>query len=211
MKLDHLKSPIIWQWALFGFLVVSCASAVQASESNKKPESKQAAAPQESDAMKSDFVIGPGDMLGIFVWKEAELTRNVPVRPDGKISLPLINDIQAAGLTALELRDRIAEKLKCCFTDPSVTVTVVEVKSQRVVILGEVTTPGPRPLAGPTKVMEMLATAGFTPFAKKSKIHILRNENGKQVRHSFNLKDFVKGKNLEQNIELKSGDTIVVP
>jgi polysaccharide biosynthesis/export protein len=159
----------------------------------------------------SDFVIGAGDVLNIFVWKEAEVSRSVPVRPDGKISLPLVNDVQASGLTALELKKVLEEKLSKFFADPNVTVTVETVNSQKVTVMGEVTGAGPKPLAGPTRVMDILATSGFTPFAKTTKIYILRDVDGKQQRLSFNYKDYIKGKNAEQNILLRNGDTIVVP
>ncbi len=160
---------------------------------------------------EQDFMIGPGDTLNVFVWKEPELSKSVPVRPDGKISLPLVNDVQASGLTALQLKESLTEKFRQFVAEPSVTVTVEAVNSQKVIISGEVTGGGPKPLTGPTRLMDILAVAGFTPFAKKSKIYVLRNEEGKQQRFSFNYKEYLKGKNPEQNILLKSGDMIVVP
>lgn len=162
-------------------------------------------------AIGSDFVIGSGDVLNIFVWKEPEVSKSVPVRPDGKISLPLVNDVQASGLTALELKKVLEEKLSKFFAEPNVTVTVETVNSQKVTVMGEVTGAGPKPLAGPTRVMDILATSGFTPFAKTTKIYILREIDGKRERFNFNYKDYIKGKNAEQNILLRNGDTIVVP
>ena len=159
----------------------------------------------------ADFVIGSGDVLNIFVWKEAEVSRTVPVRPDGKISLPLINDVQAAGLTAMQLKDLLTEKLKQFIAEPTVTVTVETVNSQKVLVTGEVTGGGSRPLTGPTRIMDILSSVGLTPFAKTSKIYLLRNEAGKQQRFPFNYKDYLKGKNQDQNLLLKNGDTIVVP
>ena len=167
--------------------------------------------PKAGKQVGNDFVVGPGDVLNVFVWKEPDFSKTVPVRPDGKISLPLVNDIQASGLTAMQLKDVITENLKKVIVDPSVTVTVEAVNSQKVIVMGEVTGAGPRPLTGPMRVMDVLATAGFTPFAKTTKIYILRNENGKQERLSFNFKDYLKGKNPDQNVLLKNGDTIVVP
>jgi len=167
--------------------------------------------PRTDKRVGVDFVIGPGDVSDDFVWKEPEVSKTVPVHPHGELSLPLVNDLQAGGLTAMQLKDVITENLKNYIADPSVTVTVETVNSQKVIVMGEVTGAGPRPLTGPMRVMDVLATAGFTPFAKTTKIYVLRNENGTQQRLSFNYKDYLKGKNQDQNILLKSGDTIVVP
>ena len=122
-----------------------------------------------------------------------------------------MNDVQASGLTTLQLKESLTEKFKQFVAEPSVTVTVETVNSQKVTITGEVTGGGTKPLTGPTHLMDILAVSGFTPFAKKSKIYVLRNEGGKQQRFSFNYKEYLKGKNPEQNILLKSGDMIVVP
>ncbi|MCI0621743.1 MAG: polysaccharide biosynthesis/export family protein [Acidobacteria bacterium] len=181
----------------------------------KKEAAPASASPTEAQKtasnVGSDFVIGSGDVLNIFVWKEPEVTRTVPVRPDGKISLPLVNDVQASGLTALELKKVLEERLSKFFSEPNVTVTVETVNSQKVTVMGEVSGAGPKPLAGPTRVMDILATSGFTPFAKTTKIYILREVDGKQQRFNFNYKEYLKGKNSEQNILLRNGDTIVVP
>jgi len=169
---------------------------------------------QEQEAKSQvgeDFIIGPGDVLNVFVWKEVEVSKSVPVRPDGKISLPLVNDIQAMGLTALQLREILTDRLKGFIADPTVTVTVEKVNSQRVNMMGEVATPGAQVLTGPTRVMDILATSRFTAFAKTTRIVVLRNESGRQQRFDFNYKEFIKGKNLDQNILLKNGDTIIVP
>ena len=160
---------------------------------------------------REDFIIGPGDVLSVVVWKEPEVSGSVPVRPDGKISLPLMNDVQAAGLTALQLRSMITDKLKGFIADPTVSVAVEKVNSQKVTVMGEVSSPGAQPLTGPTRIMDALATSRFTPFSKTSKIYVLRDENGKQQRLDFNYKDYTKGKNPDQNILLKNGDTIIVP
>ncbi len=158
-----------------------------------------------------DFVIGPGDVLNIYVWKEQDLSKSIPVRPDGRISLPLINDVQASGFTVIQLKGIITDKLKDFITDPNVTVTVETVNSQKVTIMGEVTKAGAIPLTGPLRIMDVLATTGFSPFAKKSKIYLLRTVEGKSERFPFNYKDFIKGKNSQQNILLKNGDAIIVP
>ncbi len=180
----------------------------QDTEQQSSTEAK-AKAPATADP---NYVIGPQDVLDIDVWKETELTRSVPVRPDGKISLPLLNDVQAAGLTPTQLSEEITTELKKFITDPQVTVIVTQINSQRVYILGEMTRPGAYPLLPGMTVLQALSSAGgFTPFANMKKIYVLRNEGGKQEKFPFNYKEVVKGKNAEQNIVLKAGDQIVVP
>jgi polysaccharide export outer membrane protein len=159
----------------------------------------------------SDYVIGADDMLNISVWKEPDLTENVPVRPDGKISMPLLNDVQAAGLTPLQLRDSITDKLKKYIADPRVTVVVTAMNSRRVFVTGEVVHSGPMTLLPHMTMLQALAQAGFTQFANLKGIYLLRTENGRQVKLPFNYKEVVKGNNPEQNIPLKPGDTLVVP
>jgi polysaccharide biosynthesis/export protein len=158
------------------------------------------------------YVIGPQDVLDIDVWKENELTRSVPVRPDGKISLPLLNDVQASGLTPTQLAAVITERLKKFVTDPQVTVIVTQINSQRVYVLGEVTRPGAYPLLPGMNVLQALSAAGgFTMFANTKKVYVLREQGGKQQKFMFNYKDVIDGKHAEENIELKAGAQIVVP
>jgi polysaccharide export outer membrane protein len=145
------------------------------------------------------------------VWKEPDLSETLPVRPDGKISMPLLNDITAAGLTPLQLRDQLTEKLKKYVSDPRVTVVVTGMNSRRIFVTGEVTHTGPIPLLPHMTMLQALAQAGFTQFANPKGIYLLRTENGKQEKTPFNYKEVVKGKHPEQNIELRPGDTIVVP
>ena len=167
---------------------------------------------ESSPANDTTYVIGPEDVLTIDVWKEKELSGPVPVRPDGKISLPLLNDVQAAGLTPMQLMSSLTEKLKKYVSDPTVTVTVTTINSRKVYILGEVTRPGAFPLVPDMTVLQALTSAGGpTPYAKKSGIYVLRNQNGAQTKLPFNYKQVVKGGSPEQNILLKSGDTVVVP
>ena len=159
-----------------------------------------------------DYVIGPDDVLGIFVWKDKDMSLDVAVRPDGKISLPLINDVQASGLTPEQLRLAITEAANKFVEDPSVSVVVKQVNSRKVFVLGQVGKPGPYPLTGPTTVLQFLATAGGVgEYSKSDKIVVMRTENGKTVSYKFNYKDVTEGKNLQQNIDLKPGDTIVIP
>jgi polysaccharide export outer membrane protein len=156
------------------------------------------------------YKIGPQDVLRIDVWKEAEISRSVPVRPDGKISLPLLNDVQAAGHTPMELANLISEGLKKYITNPQVTVSVSEINSRRVYATGEVTKPGAYPLLPNMTALQLLTSAGgFTQFARIKNIYVLRTEGGKQTKHPFNYKDVVNGKS--DDVVLQVGDTIVVP
>jgi len=162
--------------------------------------------------MPPEYTIGADDVLSVVFWRDKELTSEVTVRPDGKISLPLLNDVQATGLTPAQLKDRIVEESKKYVEDPNVTVVVKDIKSRKVFITGEVRKPGPYPLTGSTTVLQMISiSGGLADFAKPDKISIVRVENGKPVSYKFNYKQVIEGKKLVQNIELKPGDTIVVP
>jgi polysaccharide export outer membrane protein len=159
-----------------------------------------------------NYIIGPQDVLDISVWKETELTRTVPVRPDGKISIPLLNDVRAAGLTPNQLAAQITTSLKRFVTDPQVTVIVTQINSQRVYILGEVLRTGAYPLLpGMTMLQALSSAGGFTQFANRKKIYMFRIENGKQVKYPFDYKAVIDGKRTDQDVVLKAGDTIVVP
>ena len=160
-----------------------------------------------------DFIIGREDVLSINIWGEPEISSaKVVVRPDGKISLPLVNEIEATGLTTKQLQDRIRDGLKEYVEAPVVNVAVAEIHSQTVYILGEVGKPGAYPLGSPTSVLELIAKAGsFTELARTKKIVITRNEAARQVQLYFNYKDFLEGRNLQQNIRLKNGDIVIVP
>lgn len=158
-----------------------------------------------------DYVIGPDDVLHIAVWKEADLTATLPVRPDGKISLPLLDDVQASGLTPKQLSDSITEKLKKYIADPRVTVVVNQINSKRVYLVGEVSHTGPMPMLANMTVLQAISSAGLTQFANTKGIYVLRTENGKQQKMPVNYKKLVKGEQIEQNYLLKPGDTIVVP
>ena len=159
------------------------------------------------------FVIGKNDVLAINVWKEPDISRSIPVRSDGKISLPLVGELQAAGETPLKLEQNIATKLKNYIEEPEVTVIVQQINSQKFNILGMVTRPGEYPLAGSATVLDAIALAGgFRDFAKQKSIYVLRqNPDGTQSRIPFNYKEVVKGRNSAQNIALRARDTIVVP
>ncbi len=171
-------------------------------------KSEVASAPE----MPTEYKIGPQDVLRIDVWKEPEISRTIPVRPDGKISLPLLNDVQAAGMTAMQLAGSIREGLTKFLTAPQVTVTVSEINSRRVYVTGEVAHSGAMPLLpGMTVLQALSSSGGFTQFAKIKNIYILRTEDGKQVKHPFNYKEVIAGKKPEDNITVQPGDVIVVP
>lgn len=159
------------------------------------------------------FVIGNDDVLAINVWKEPDLSRSIPVRSDGRISLPLVGEVQAAGRTPLKLEQDIATKLQPYLEEPEVTVMVEQINSQKFNILGKVTKPGSYPLTNSATVLDAIALAGgCRDFAKQGSIYILRhNSNGGESRIAFNYKDVIKGKNTAQNIRLQPHDTIVVP
>lgn len=177
------------------------------------PTPSGAAAPETGYGLSSDYVIGPEDLLIITVWKNEALSRTLPVRPDGKISLPLLHDVQAAGLTPMQLRDKLANALGEFLPNPEVAVTVSDVRSYRVSVLGEVQKPGVLQLKADTSVLEAIALAGgFRDFASPSKIMILRKD-GSGVTHKipFNYNRVVKDNKSQDNVTLKSGDVVVVP
>lgn len=177
-----------------------------------KSSSKSATAASQIPSNDTEYKIGAQDVLRIDVWKEPDISRQVPVRPDGKITLPLLNDVQAAGLTPMQLSVEITEALKKFLTTPQVTVTVSDINSRRIYVTGEVSHAGSFPLLPNMTALQALTSAGgFTQFAKLKNIYILRNVDGKQITYPFNYKEVLKGHNTEQNILLQSGDLIVVP
>ena len=172
-------------------------------------DNKPAAVPATTDPA---YVIGAQDVLDINVWKEPDVSRTVPVRPDGRISLPLVNDVQAAGLTPEQLAATVAERLRKYLNEPQVTIIVTAINSQRVFVAGEVLRAGAYPLIPGMTVLQALTSAGgFTPFADRKKIHVMRLRDGKQIELPFNYRGVLKGDNSDQNIKLEPGDTVVVP
>jgi len=159
------------------------------------------------------YVIGANDILSVNVWKEPDISRSVPVRSDGKISLPLVGELQAAGQTPRQLEQQITKRLQSYISEPDVTVIVSESKSQKINILGMVARPGAYLLSTSTTVLDAIALAGgFKDFAKQKSIYVLRRSpDGTEKRIPFNYKDVIKGKNPDQNIRLQAGDTLVVP
>ena len=168
---------------------------------------------QAEIAADSDrYVIGAEDVLYIHVWREETVTKTVSVRMDGMISIPLVDEIQAAGLTPLQLKEKLTERLKQFIENPNVTVVVMEANSFNVYISGQINKPGIHRLRSNTTLAQFISMAGgLTEWANQKKIIIIRKENGKEKRFTINYKKIVKGEDLDSNIILKSGDTIIVP
>ena len=159
-----------------------------------------------------DYTIGRGDVLEISIWKEEGLTKSVTIRPDGKASFPLIGEFRAAGLTVRQLTDSISEAFKKYFPDPIVSVTIEEMNSLQIHVIGRVKKPGRFPYTSKITIVQALAMAeGLTPFAEQKNIFVLRERNGHKIKLKFNYSEFVKGENLDQNIILERGDVVVVP
>ena len=188
------------------FLATALAVAAQAAYNDKKPPA------HPPGYVNEEYRDGPGDKLRIEVYKDPQLSQAVQVRPDGKITLPLINDLHAAGLTPEQLRQRVQTESARFIEDPTPSVVVKQINSRKVFITGEVAKPGPYPLMSATTVLQLLSMAGgLNEYAAKERIVIVRVENGQPVRRLFNYKWVLEGKNLYQNIELKPGDTVIVP
>ncbi len=220
----------VWYRLLAAAVVCGfCIGQAGAQNTNEKPEPLQPPATVASAAGEpagaagsvskkeneedNSFIIGPDDMLAVSVWKEPEISRSIPVRSDGKITLPLVGELQAGGQTPMQLQMAIATRLQNYISEPEVTVMVQEVRSRRFNILGQVAKPGSYLISNSARVLDAIAVAGgFRDFAKKKSIYVLRqNANGQQSRLPFNYAEVVKGKNPGQNIELKPHDTVVVP
>jgi polysaccharide biosynthesis/export protein len=178
----------------------------------KPPAQPAGDAAVQGVALPADYVIGPDDVLQVVFWQEKDLSAEVVVRPDGRISLPLINEVQASGATPAQLRTTIMQAASRFVTDPSLTIFVKTINSRKVFVMGQVNKPGPYPLNDSMTVLQMLATAGgLMEYAKGGKITVMRTEQGQTKSFKFNYNDVRDGKNLQQNIVLKPGDTIVVP
>ena len=211
-----------WKAAVAALILIGSIALAQAapqpaaSSASDKIASDKTASDKATNAASTsqagpEYVIGPEDALHIAVWKEADLTASLPVRPDGKISLPLLDDVQAAGLTPKQLADSITEKLKKYLADPRVTVVVTQINSKRIYLVGEVVHVGATPMLPNMTVLQALSSAGLNQFANTKRIYVLRTENGKQQKLPVNYRKLVKGEQIEQNYLLQPGDTIVVP
>lgn len=192
-------------------IVLAAAAGVRAA--TQAPQARKETAPVAAPALvlPPAYTIGADDVLSILFWREKDLSAEVTVRPDGKVTLPLLNDIQAVGLTPEQLRDAVVEAAKKYVEDPNATVIVKQINSRKVFITGQVEKPGPYPINGTTTVLQLIATAGGLREFADGKVSVMRIEGGRQMIYQFNYQDALKGKNLRQNIELKPGDTVVVP
>jgi polysaccharide export outer membrane protein len=207
--------------ACFLLTVPVLVLAQQAAPDSGKVEKKEAAAKEELQkkqakaavaADSGSYVIGPEDVLYIYVWKEDNLSRTVPVRMDGMISIPLVDDIKAAGLTPLQLKELLLTKLREYVDTPDVTVIVTEANSYKVYLQGEVKKPGVMRLRTETSLVQLIVMAeGFTDWADKKKITIIRREGGKESRIRVNYNKIIDGDAGAQDIILKSGDIVIVP
>jgi polysaccharide export outer membrane protein len=194
--------------ALAGALLLAAASLAHA----QAAAGRGAGAAPAGVTPPPGYTIGQDDNLAIVFWREKDLSAEVVVRPDGMISLPLLNDIRAEGLTPDQLRQTLTTAAAKFVEEPTVTVVVKAINSRKVSITGQVAKPGLYPLTGPTTVLQLIATAGgVAEYADKEKILVIRTEGGKSVPLKFNYKEVMVGRQLQQNVELKPGDTIIVP
>jgi polysaccharide biosynthesis/export protein len=197
-----------------GFALIALTGSLWAQVAEAPPQPAMASLVQATKKPHdASFVIGNDDLLAINVWKEPDISRSIPVRSDGKISLPLVGEVQATGRTPLQLEQDIATKLHSYIAEPEVTVMVQEIHSEKFNILGQVMKPGSYPLEVATTILDAIAAAGgFRDFANQKHIYILRqNTTGGESRIAFNYKNVIKGKNSQENIKLEPRDTIVVP
>lgn len=218
---------VCWIFGASGLLAQTQTANLKAAEGAETAKPPEAAKPADTakatdtdkpaetklpEVLPSAYIVGEADVLHVTVWKEPDISQTVVVRTDGNISLPLVNDVRVAGLTPVQIQNLIAEKLKSFLNNPQVTVTVTDIRSKRAFITGEVIRPGGYSLNSETSVLQLIAQAGgFTPFAKRDSIVVLRIEDGKSLKLKFKYKQVVQGKNTEQNIALHPGDTVVVP
>jgi polysaccharide biosynthesis/export protein len=220
-RLMHVAIPRAGKWlAVLSVMVALSAMAQEPKKTTDTPTAESASKGGQpasgqsgSQVDNKTYVIGGNDVLDIDVWKEKEISRAIPVRPDGKISLPLIGEIQASGMTPLQLQDDITQRLKGFLANPEVTVIVADPRSHHFNMVGQVAKPGTYPLTESMTVLDGIVLAGgFRDFAKQTKIYVLRvMPDGTRAKLPFNYKDAIKGKNPQNNIALKPGDTIVVP
>jgi polysaccharide export outer membrane protein len=210
-----LMKKSIGRTVLLAALLHHVAAAAQSPAAPRAaaPVAAPSSAPERASTVPPvGYVIGPEDVLNIVFWRDKDLSAEVIVRPDGRISLPLLNEFEAAGLTTAELREQLVAAADRYVQDPIVTVIVKQINSRRVFITGMVNKPGPYSLMSATTVVQLIAMAGgLQDYADREKVVVMRTENGRAVSYRFNYKQVIDGKNLKQNIELKPGDTVIVP
>ncbi|MFA5911507.1 MAG: polysaccharide biosynthesis/export family protein [Vicinamibacterales bacterium] len=197
---------------LLAGLVLAATDRAGAGPQARQSDHESVAAAPAAPALPPGYLIGADDVLAIVYWREKDMSAEVTVRPDGKVALPLLNELQAAGLTPDDFRDRVVAAARQFIEEPNPTVMVKTINSRRVFITGQVEKPGPYPLNNSATVLQLIAMAGgLKEFAKGKNISVLRFVDGAQVVHRFNYQDALNRRNLEQNIALQPGDTVLVP
>ncbi len=213
-RVTFIRAALISTWIGATIASVSPAAQTVAESSTAAPPAVSAPAPLRGQAIVAppDYVFGPRDVLGVVFWREPDLSTDVVVRPDGMITLPLLNDVQAAGLKPTDLRDILNKAAEAFVEHPEATVVVKEINSRKVFITGQVARPGAYDLPGPTTVVQLIAMAGgLNEFADDRRIAILRIERGYAMSYAFNYREVARRINLRQNIPLLPGDTVIVP
>jgi polysaccharide export outer membrane protein len=218
MNLKLPRQSMLWMWMLFAALAAAAPAAAQPPAQDLE-DSAAAAAPIPPPVARisgvpspRDYVIGPDDVLSVVFWRDKEMSAEVVVRPDGKITLPLLNDVDAAGLTPQQLRDRIEEAAHTFVSDATATIVLKQINSRKVFVTGAVEHPGAYPLNTPTTVLQMIATAGgLKEYADSRHIVVMRTEGRVQASYFFDYKSVTKHKKLSENVFLLPGDTLVVP
>jgi polysaccharide export outer membrane protein len=221
MLIDHeMSRPTRITTAILTVAVLGQLTAALPGQSSSPPPAKEDGSAQNRAAARSatgvvqppGYVIGPEDVLSILFWREKDLSADVVVRPDGMISLPLLNDIHAAGLTTDELREKVMTEANKFVEDPNATIVVKQINSRKVFITGQVAKPGAYSLAAPMNVLQLIALAGgLLEYADRGRISVMRTEKGNPVAYPFNYNWAIERKNLKQIIDLKPGDTVLVP
>jgi polysaccharide biosynthesis/export protein len=206
------RSTLSFSLAALGCGLFVPPVAAQNTSRSVTPGAPAASAPAAEAAVPAGYTIGAEDVLSVVFWREPDMSAEVVVRPDGKISLPLLNDVEATGLTPDQLRAHLAEQARKFIAEPSVSVVVKQIHSRKVFITGNVERPGPYGIGSSMTVLQLIALAGgLREYADSKHIVITRTDNGKSISVPFNYNDISKRKNLQQNIELKPGDVVIVP
>jgi polysaccharide biosynthesis/export protein len=201
-----------WNHVIAGAAAAGLSAQLAAAQTVPQAAPTNAASTPNTARPSSDYMIGPDDVLTISFWRDKEMSSDVTVRPDGKITLPLVNDVDAAGLSPDQLRGVLIAGAKKYVEDPNPTVIVKQINSKKVFITGSIEKPGSYPITSPTTVLQLLAMAGgLKEYARSKDIVIMRIENGRPTGYKFNFKEVADRRNMKSNIELKPGDTVVVP
>ncbi len=211
--MTRLLVHVNWKWVMGSVAVAFSLMAICACTPHVSPLAEgQAAAAALATPDQDKYLLGPEDAIEISVWKEPDLTKQLVVRPDGKITYPLIGEVQASGRTVKQLQEEILKRLEKFVTDAHVTVILLKAQNYKIYVTGKVNKPGDFVIGKPVNVMQAISMAGgLTPFASPGSIMVLRTEEGKEMVYPFNYKEVAKGQFLEQNRILQPGDVVVVP